>query len=255
MKDGNHESDLFSADTVFIKGKVVTMDSESSIAQAVAVRDGKIVAVGTNDRMKSLAGRRTRTIDLKGSTMLPGINDTHCHISDWALSRPPLSLDVRFPIIHSIADMTRMVAEKAETLKAGEWIIGEGWDEGYLKECLADPSRKPCKEDLDRVAPDNPVFLTEYSGHRSLANSRALSLAGITRDTPDPVGGRISRSEAGEPTGLLYERASAGLRSVVPPWSVRTTQAGLDQCHGRTELSWDHEFYRCRHRSRKMGVL
>jgi len=216
------------SDLVIINGKVITVDRNFSIAQAVAVKDGKIVAVGTNNEVGTLAGNHTKTIDLKGKTMMPGINDTHCHISDWALSRPPLMLDVRFPVVKSIADIVKMVAEKAREVKPGEWIQGEGWDEGYLDECLADPNRNPSKEDLDNVAPDNPVVLTEYSGHRTWVNSRAFEMAGITKDTPNPVGGEIKRdTSTGEFTGLLYEKASMALRDVIPPWTSQQRKEAL----------------------------
>ncbi|OGO32053.1 MAG: hypothetical protein A2Z29_08950 [Chloroflexi bacterium RBG_16_56_11] len=215
------------ADTVLINGNIITVDDDFSIPQAVAVRDGKIVGAGKNAEIKPLAGKGTRTIDLKGATMLPGMNDTHCHISDWALTRPPFMLETRFPTVKSIADIIKMVVDKASKVKPGEWIIGEGWDEGYLKECLADPSRKPSREDLDKVAPDHPVILTEYSGHRSWVNSRALELAGITRDTPDPVGGRIGRTGTGELSGLLYERASMAVREKIPPWSYEQRKTAL----------------------------
>jgi len=223
-------------DLIIINGKVITVDRNFSIAQAVAVKDGKIVAVGTNNEIKTLAGKRIKTLDLKGKTMLPGINDTHCHISDWALSRPPLMLDVRFPIVKSIADIVRMVAEKAGKVKPGEWILGEGWDEGYLEECLADPNRKPSKGDLDKVAPHNPVVLTEYSGHRAWVNSRAFEMTGITRDTPNPVGGEIKKDPGtGELTGLLYEKASMALRAVIPPWTAQERKEAL--LHAMAELN------------------
>jgi predicted amidohydrolase YtcJ len=168
-------------DLVIFNGKVITVDRKFSIAQAVAVKGGKIVAIGASDKIKTLIGKKTKNINLKGRTMLPGINDSHCHISDWALSRPPLMLDIRFPLVKSIADIVKMVGEKASQVKPEEWILGEGWDEGYLTECLGDANRKPSKEDLDKVAPDNPVALTEYSGHRVWANSRALQIAGMVR--------------------------------------------------------------------------
>jgi predicted amidohydrolase YtcJ len=215
-------------DMVIINGKVITVDSNFSIAQAVAVKDGKIVCVGTNDEIKSLAGRHTKILGLKGKTMLPGINDSHCHISDWALKRPPLMLDIRFPVVKSIADIVNAVAAKAREVKPGEWILGEGWDEGYLEECLADSNRKPSKEDLDKVAPDNPVALTEYSGHRAWVNSKAFEMAGINRDTPDPVGGEINRNPStGELTGLLYEKASMALKDVIPPWTYQQRKEAL----------------------------
>ena len=209
--------DALMVDLVFNNGKIVTVDSRFSIAQAVAVKDGRIVAAGDNDDINALAGKRTRIINLKGAVMLPGMNDSHCHISDWALTRPPLQLEIRYPVVKSIKDIVKMVANKVSTLKPGEWIIGEGWDEGYLEECLADPDRKPSIEDLDRVAPDNPVVLTEYSGHRSWSNSRAFKIARITGDTSDPVGGRIGRTGDGKPDGLLYEKASMDLRGMIPP--------------------------------------
>ena len=213
----NQLHDALMADLVFNNGKIVTVDSRFSIAQAVAVKDGRIVAVGDNDDINALAGKRTRKINLNGATMMPGINDSHCHISDWALTRPPLQLEIRYPVVKSIKDIVTMVAEKTATMKPGEWVIGEGWDEGYLDECLADPNRKPALEDLDQIAPNNPVVLTEYSGHRSWVNSLALKMAGITSDTPDPVGGKIGKTPAGELDGLLYEKASMGLRGLVPP--------------------------------------
>jgi predicted amidohydrolase YtcJ len=215
-------------DMILVNGKVITVDSNFSIAQAVAVKDGKIVAVGTNGEIKTLASQYTKTLDLKGKTMLPGINDTHCHIYDWALSRPPLMLDIRFPVVKSIVDIVNMVAAKAKEMKRGEWILGEGWDEGYLEECLADSSRKPSKEDLDRVTPDNPVVLTEYSGHRAWVNSRALEMAGINRDTPNPVGGEINKDPVtGKLTGLLYEKASMALRDIIPPWTAQQRKEAL----------------------------
>jgi predicted amidohydrolase YtcJ len=217
MVETNQLHDALMADLVFNNGKIVTVDSRFSIAQAVAVKYGRIVAVGDNDDINALTGKKTRIINLNGATMMPGINDSHCHISDWALTRPPLQLEIRYPVVKSIKDIIKMVTDKASTLKPGEWIIGEGWDEGYLEECLADPDRKPSLEDLDRVAPDNPVVLTEYSGHRAWVNSLALKTAGIIDNTPDPAGGRIGKTKAGKPDGLLYEKASINLRGLVLP--------------------------------------
>ena len=213
---------------VLHNGNIITVDNNFSMARAIAVYNGKVVAVGDDADVLNLAGRNTRKLNLQGMTVLPGLNDTHCHISDWALTRPPFQLEIRYPAVKSIADIVAMVAEKAAAAKPGEWILGEGWDEGYLAECLADPARKPMKEDLDRVAPDNPVVLTEYSGHRSWNNSRALEAAGLAPSSPDPVGGRIDRDPAtGELTGLLYEKASMALRAIVPPWTAEQRQASL----------------------------
>jgi predicted amidohydrolase YtcJ len=228
MEEKKAFSNPLAADLVITNGQIITVDNSFSIARAVAVKGDKIMAVGKADEISPLAGQGTQTIDLKGATMLPGINDTHCHISDWALTRPPFMLDIRFPVVKSIADILRMVAEKAAAAKPGEWILGEGWDEGYLEECLADANYRPSGEILDKAASRNPVVLTEYSGHRIWVNSKALELAGVTRDTPDPVGGRIERSPGtGEPTGLLYEKATMPVRELIPPWTSKQRQEAL----------------------------
>jgi predicted amidohydrolase YtcJ len=228
--------ELLPADLIIINGKVVTVDSSFSISQAVAVKGDKIIAVGTNSEIQTLAGKRTNTIDLKGATMLPGMNDIHCHISDWSLSRPPMMLDLRFPLVRSIADIVRMIKKKAAEVKPGEWIRGEGWDAGFLEECKADPGRLISKEDLDQGAPDIPVYLSEYSGHRIVVNSRLLELAGITRNTPDPVGGKIGRNtETGELTGHLFEKACNLVRQMIPPWTSKQRIKALP--YGMAELN------------------
>lgn len=222
MKSKSALLEFMLPDLIIANAKIVTVDRNFSIAQAVATKSGKIVAVGTNEEVKALAGKRTKILDLKGNTILPGINDTHCHISDWALTRPPFKLDIRFPVVKSIADIVKMVAEKAKQVSPGEWIQGEGWDQGYLNECLADPNRLPLKDDLDKVAPYNPVILVEYSGHRIWVNSKALEIARIYRNTPDPLDGKIGRyADTGDPNGLLYEKATMPVRNAVPPWTER----------------------------------
>jgi predicted amidohydrolase YtcJ len=220
MKSANINSGLTLSDLVIVNGNILTVDPLFNVAQAVAVKEDKIVATGSSEDMKKLANKRTRVLDLKGATMLPGINDTHCHMSDWALTRPPFKLETRYPVVKSIADVVKMVRNQVKIAKPGEWIQGEGWDEGYLKECQANPGRKPTKEDLDKVSPNNPVYLVEYSGHRSWCNSMALKKVGIARDTPDPVGGRIDKDpDTGELTGLLYEKASFMVGIAIPPWT------------------------------------
>jgi predicted amidohydrolase YtcJ len=218
------------ADLAIFNGNVITVNKDFSLAQAVAVKDDRIVAVGTNDEIENLVSKQTRILNIKGATMLPGFNDTHCHISDWALTRPPLMLDIRYPVVKSIADIVKMVGYKAGQVKPEEWIQGEGWDEGYLDECLADPKRKPSKQDLDQVSPNNPAIMVEYSGHRAWVNSLALKMAGISHDTPDPVGGRIERDpESGEPDGLLYEKASFLVRQIIPLWTDKQRKEAIPQ--------------------------
>ncbi len=219
---------LSQADLLLFNGNIVTVDPLFSIVGAVAVKYGRIVATGTNDDVKRLAGKQTRILDLQGATVLPGINDTHCHMSDWALTRPPFKLETRYPLVRSIADVLDMVRAQVKNAKPGEWIQGEGWDQGYLEECRADPGRKPVKEDLDRVAPDNPVLLVEYSGHRAWVNSLALRKAGIDKNSPDPVGGIIEKDPAtGELTGLLYEKAAFAVGRMIPAWTYEDRKAAI----------------------------
>jgi hypothetical protein len=209
------------ADLAIIGGKVVTVDSKFSIAQAVAVKGDRIVAVGTNQDIKSLIGRDTKVIDLKGKTVLPVINDSHMHAAFFGSTKPPVALDLTYPTVKSISDIVRVITEKVKTAKPGEWIRGAGFDEGFLEECLKDKSRYPNRWDLDAVSPNNPVILQNFFGHQTLANSKALEMAGIAKDTPQPSGGEIVKGPAtGELTGLLRELAAECLlMRVVPPFT------------------------------------
>lgn len=206
------------ADLVLLGGKVLTLDEKSSIAQAVAVRGGRILAVGDDNRVSRLIGPDTQVVDLKGHLLMPGINDSHAHVAEMAGTHPAQMLDLSYPTVRSIADVQAAVRRRVAALGPGEWIRGQGYEPGRLAECLEDPRRQPHRLDLDGVAPDNPVFLTEFSGHNAWVNSRALSLAGVDATTPDPPGGHLVReAESEEPTGLLKEPAAMGLVSGVMP--------------------------------------
>ncbi|MBI5592544.1 MAG: amidohydrolase [Deltaproteobacteria bacterium] len=206
-------------DLILINGKIVTVDKDFSIQQAVAVKNQGIIAVGRSRDIQQLAGSKTRVIDLKGKTVLPGINDAHTHFLGFGLSRPPAALDVSSASVKSIAEIAVMAGRRAKEVKPGEWISGSGWDEGYLKECLEDPGvRHPTCWDIDKQTPDNPVCLVDFSGHNTWCNSKALELAKVTKNTPDPTGGEIVRdSKTGEPTGFFKENAQPLVRSLIPP--------------------------------------
>lgn len=207
------------ADLVIINGRIITVDSHFSIAEAVAVRNGRIIAVGTNNEVKKLAGENTRILDLKRKTMLPGINDSHVHTSAYGLTLPPVSLVLSYPTVKSIVDIRKATEEKAKSIKPGEWIQGFAWDEGYLEECLKDPKRHLNRWDLDPVSSNNPVCFSDYEGHVILLNSRALELAGITKDTPAPnVGEIVKDPTTGEPTGITKDLGHM-LTKVIPNWT------------------------------------
>jgi predicted amidohydrolase YtcJ len=205
------------ADLVITNGKVITVDKDFSIRQAVAVKEGKIIAVGTNDEIKLFIGSNTQVLDLRGKPILPGINEAHMHPPFFGASRPPLSLDLSYPAVKSIPDMVEALRQKVAETEPGEWIRGFGWDQGSLEECKNDPSMLPRKWDLDAVSPDNPVAFTDFSCHTLLVNSKALEIAGITKDTPEPPSGEMERDDNGEPTGILKEPgAQAQLSEHVP---------------------------------------
>jgi hypothetical protein len=190
------------ADTLFINGKVFTSDANRSVRSAVAVKDGKIVAVGGPE----LANEYTaaKTVDLGGKFLMPGFNDTHLH--PQALARR----DIEPAKAKSIADIQDMIRKKAAELGPGEWITGYGWDEALMSD-----KRNPSKADLDAAAPKNPVALTRAGGHSIVANSMAFKLAKIDGKTPDPKNGLIEKGADGQPSGVVRERNDLFL-SMVP---------------------------------------
>ena len=188
------------ADLVLTNGTVITVDPRDSVAQAVAIRGGKIVFVGTTAGAKAYVGEKTEVIDLRGRTATPGLIDTHVHFSEAADN---LDLgDAR-----NMADVIAKVKAWADKLAPGEWVRGSGWDEGKLAE-----RRYITAADLDRAAPNNPVYLTHTTGHYGVANSLAMKLSGVTKDTQDPPGGTIDRDKDGNPTGVMKERATRLIR-------------------------------------------
>ncbi|MEU3448880.1 amidohydrolase [Streptomyces thermolilacinus] len=209
------------ADLVFLDGRVVTVDADFTVASALAVTGGTITAVGARRDVAPLIGPGTRVIDLRGATLLPGINDSHLHGCAFGMATPPLSLDVGHPAVSSLADAADAVREAVGRTPGGQWITGHGWDPGFLAECVADPSRQPTRRDLDAVSPDHPVVLYSFSGHATWVNSKALELIGVDRHTVAPPGGAIVVDEHGEPTGLLHEGAQSLVQNALPPLTRR----------------------------------
>lgn len=206
-------------DAVFTNGRIWTGDAARPEAEALAVTGGRIVAIGTTAEIDPLAGTDTRRIDLAGRRVVPGFNDAHWHLP----TRPTADLGDS----GSVEVLQRRLSEFAATLGPEEWITGRGWGATDF------PDRRPHRRYLDAVFPDRPVLLTDRDGHQTLANSRALQLASVTRATPDPQNGRIDRDAAGEPTGVLKEAASGLVRRLIPPVTAdqvyRSLMAELDK--------------------------
>jgi predicted amidohydrolase YtcJ len=199
------------ATLVFTNGRILTVDARDRVAQAVAIAGNRIIAVGTNAEVLRLAGPATQRVDLRGRAMTPGLLDAHAHFSGGGADRL-FVLDLSYPAVKSMADVVAAVRARAATLPKGTWITGRGWDEGKLSE-----RRLITAADLDAVSADHPVYLTQTTGHYGVANSAALRLAGITRDTRDPPAGTIDRDASGHPTGVLKEGAQGLVRRLVPP--------------------------------------
>ena len=199
------------ADTLLINGKIITVDAGDAVVEALAIRDGTILATGTTTEMEALAGPETVRIDLAGRTATPGLIDTHIHLSAGGLLRLTQA-DLSFPGVKRIGDIVALAAERAAAAPPGGWVLGRGWDEGKLEE-----RRYLLATDLDPVTGDKPAWMTHTMGHYGTANSAALRLAGIHRDTPDPPGGTIDRDANGDATGVLKESAMALVMKHIPP--------------------------------------
>lgn len=195
------------ADVVFTNARVWTVDSARPEAQAVAVIDGRIAAVGSSSEMKRWTGTGTTVVDVKGRRMLPGFIDNHTHFMSGGFQLA--SVDLR--TAKDEKEFARIIGERARTFPS-RWITGGDWDHDLWKS-----GALPTKAMIDSVSPNTPVFVNRYDGHMALANSVALKLAGITKATPDPVGGTIVRDPVtGEPTGLLKDEAMSPVYAVIP---------------------------------------
>ena len=210
------------ADLVLIHGHILTVDANDSVAQAIAVRHGVIVKIGSDAEVMEFAGNAPgiRIIDLHGRTATPGLIDTHAHIADGGVEE---LYGIKLSDAASVAEIVARVKAKTALVKPGEWITGSGWDEGKLAE-----HRYVTAADLDAVAPDNPVWLVHTTGHYGVANSLALKLAHITARTADPTAGTIDRDPHGNPTGVLKEESAMDpVTSLIPPVTLEQMRQGI----------------------------
>jgi hypothetical protein len=195
------------ADFIVVNARIYTADLTRPTAQALGVRDGRIVFVGSIRGAEALAGPRTERWDLGGKTVIPGMVDAHVHLVGLGQALRIVDLTGT----RSYDEIVARVAARARTARPGEWVRGRGWDQNDWAVTVF-----PTHEALTSAAPDNPVVLGRVDGHALLVNAKALELAGITRSTPDPDGGRIVRDEAGNATGVLVDRAMGLVNRVIP---------------------------------------
>ncbi len=243
------------ADRAWVNGTIYTVDEDFSTASALAVKDGRFIYVGDEEGLQAHIGPGTFVVDLEGKTIIPGLHDAHVHIRYGERELYPRTPDIRTGIgewasVERMQEVIRHALATGEGMRPGpepRWIVLSGW--------MSDVWDPPVfrKELIDEVAPDNPVFISRYT-HGSGANSKALELAGITRDTPDPEGGHIKKDENGEPTGEFVERAPPQLTRLIPPLPpltdyersrnlVEGTQlavaSGLTTIHGASMTGYD----------------
>ncbi len=189
------------ADLFIRGGNVITMDPDRPRAQSLALKFGRILAVGADGDLESLVGPETRVIDARGQTIIPGLNDAHCHVLPTA--RSSLLVDCGPEVVSSIDEIKGLVTERAGNTARGDWVVGFGYDDTKMVEDWFLNRR-----DLDAAAPDHPVWIRHVAGHMSTTNSLGLKLAGLDRESADPVGGRYGRDPAtGELDGVIYETA------------------------------------------------
>ncbi|MGZ4827377.1 MAG: amidohydrolase, partial [Terriglobales bacterium] len=221
-------SKLDAPDQIFVNGDIYTGAEEGfggaaakvyPRAQAIAVKKGRIVEVGTSDALRKRKGPRTQVIDLGGHFVMPGLNDAHLHLANGGFEM----LNVELSEVKSLEEMKARIAARVKSAGPGEWILGRGWDDTKWT-----AQKIPTRQDLDSVTGDHPALFIRTDGHMLVANTAALRIAGITKQTQDPEGGRIDRDNTGEPEGGLRETAQVLVRKMVPPPTPAQRRRGAE---------------------------
>jgi len=213
------ETKVEPASLIFTNGNIYTANDRQPNAQAIAVKNDRIVYVGTNTGAKQYQGANTRVIDLHGATVLPGLTDAHYHFIGVGAREMNLNLEG----ITNLQDFLAKVKTRVDQAKPDEWVTGRGWIETFWT-----PPVFPTRWDLDKIAPNNPVFLTRADGHGAVANSAALKIGGVTKETKDPFGGQIVRDkDSGEPTGMLLDNAQGLVSRHIPSAGEGNTEQAM----------------------------
>jgi predicted amidohydrolase YtcJ len=207
------------ADLVFKNGNIYTANDARPKAEAVAIKGDRIIFVGSNREAQRYVGGKTRVVDLGGKTMLPGMTDAHHHLSGVGFREMTLNLEG----ITSLDDFLAKVKERVDQKQPGEWVTGRGWIETFWT-----PPVFPTRWDLDKIAPNNPVFLDRADGHGAVANSAALKIAGVDKNTPSPFGGEVSKDkQSGEPNGMMLDAAQDLVQRHIPETTAADAERAI----------------------------
>ncbi|MDP9098759.1 MAG: amidohydrolase [Verrucomicrobiota bacterium] len=219
------------AQIVFVNGNFYTMSERNPRAEAIAVKGDRIVFVGSNAEARKYQTPGARTIDLAGKTVVPGLTDSHCHI--FGIGEREVTLNLEGTT--ALEDFLAKVKERVTKTERGKWVTGRGWIETFWK-----PPQFPTRADLDKIAPDNPVFLTRADGHAAIANTAALRIAKIDKETPNPFGGEILRDkQTGEATGMLLDHAQGLVDKNIPaPTEAERREAFVVGVKREVSLGW-----------------
>ena len=219
------------ADAIFTNGNIYTVNDKQPRVEAIAIKQGKIIFVGSSADAIKHKRDGTRLVDLGGKTVVPGFTDSHCHLSGVGAREMTLNLEGTT----SLQDFLAKVKARADQARPREWITGRGWIETFWT-----PQAFPTRADLDKVSPNNPLWLTRADGHGAVANSAAIRLAGVNKDTPNPFGGEIMKDkQTGEPNGMFLDNAQDLVAKFIPPHTlqegVRATLLGAKRSQ---DLGW-----------------
>jgi predicted amidohydrolase YtcJ len=205
------------ADVLYVNGRIYTMDEKMNVAEALATRGGRIVAIGAQNDLQGIV-RAKQVVDLGGMTVLPGFIDAHAHLMSLGVAK----LTVDLVGVRSETAVAGLVEQRIRKSEPGQWVRGRGWDQN-----LWSTKRFPTHQILDKIAPNNPVYLVRIDGHAAWINKKALEIAGISSQTPDIVGGQIVRDASGNPTGLFVDNAMGLVNKFLPPPSVKESEEAI----------------------------
>jgi len=219
---------------ILYNARIYTLDSSHPLASAIAIENEHVVAVGETDDLLSEFDQ-ARKQDMGERTILPGLTDAHCHLQNYALSLQKVDCET-----DTLEECLHRIKERVRAAKSGEWVLGHGWNQNSW-------GVWPSSADLDKIAPDNPVYLTAKSLHAAWVNTAALQRAGITSTSSDPINGQLQRNESGTLTGILLESAMELINKVIPEPTVESVSEALETAQPilwRMGLTGVHDFDR-----------